>query len=65
MTEPLYTQRGGGSLEEGERQAGENTILGRVGQPAEIAGPVCFLFSDDASFMTGQLLTPDGGETII
>jgi len=26
---------------------------------------VCFLFSDDAGFMTGTTLVPDGGETLI
>lgn len=65
MTEPLYAARGGGDLEAGIRQAGEHVVLGRVGRPEEIAGPACFLFSDDASFMTGQTITPDGGETIL
>jgi len=65
MTEPLYAQRGGGSYEEGARQAAEHNPLKRVGEPEEIAGPICFLFSEDASFVTGQLVTPDGGETIV
>jgi len=37
------------------------TPLGRVGQPSEIAGVAAFLASDDASYMTGQTLYPDGG----
>jgi NAD(P)-dependent dehydrogenase (short-subunit alcohol dehydrogenase family) len=65
MTEPLYAARAGGSLEAGLRMAGEHNVMSRIGRPEEIAGPVCFLFSDDASFMTGQLITPDGGETIV
>jgi NAD(P)-dependent dehydrogenase (short-subunit alcohol dehydrogenase family) len=35
--------------------------LGRFGEPEEIAGPLVFLVSDLASFMTGQTLIVDGG----
>lgn len=37
--------------------------LGRVGQPIEIAKVVAFLLSDDSSFMTGSLVSVDGGFT--
>jgi NAD(P)-dependent dehydrogenase (short-subunit alcohol dehydrogenase family) len=37
--------------------------LGRVGAPEEIARAVVFLTSDEASFVTGQILAADGGKT--
>ncbi len=37
--------------------------LGRIGKPADIANAVLFLASDAASFMTGQIVTVDGGKT--
>jgi NAD(P)-dependent dehydrogenase (short-subunit alcohol dehydrogenase family) len=37
--------------------------LGRVGKPADIANTILFLASDAASFITGQIVTVDGGKT--
>ncbi len=37
--------------------------LGRVGKPADIAAAVLFLASEGASFLTGQIVTVDGGKT--
>jgi 3-oxoacyl-[acyl-carrier protein] reductase len=39
----------------------ENTPLGRLGEPADVAGAVRFLCSDEASFITGEVLLVDGG----
>jgi len=38
-------------------------VLGRVGAPEDIADAVAFLISDQARFITGQILTVDGGRT--
>jgi len=38
-----------------------NTPLGRLGDPEDVAGAVRFLCSDDASFITGEILLVDGG----
>lgn len=37
--------------------------LNRAGTPADVAGVVAFLASDDASYITGQIITVDGGAT--
>jgi NAD(P)-dependent dehydrogenase (short-subunit alcohol dehydrogenase family) len=43
---------------------GENTALGRPGQPDEVAPSYVFLASDDSSYMTGQVLHPNGGRIV-
>ena len=63
MTRPLYTERGGGDFEKGAAVAAQLNMVKRLGQPEEIASTVCFLLSDDASFITATLIVPDGGET--
>lgn len=43
---------------------GGNVPLGRVGQPGEVAPCYVFLASEDSSYMTGQVLHPNGGEVV-
>ena len=43
------------------RDLAEQTPLGRLGTPEDVAHAVAFLASDKASFLTGQILAADGG----
>ncbi|WP_338849676.1 SDR family oxidoreductase [Massilia sp. W12] len=47
--------------EDARRTILSRTPLGRCGEPEEVASVVAFLASDDASYMSGQTLYPDGG----
>jgi len=49
------------STEEGIAWQVARIPLGRVGEPEDIAGPVLFLCSADADYMTGHVLVVDGG----
>lgn len=68
MTEATFGELAaskGLSLEETFARAMKPTPLRRMSTPEEMAGPVAFLASDDASFITGTALTADGGGAII
>ena len=43
---------------------GSDTPLGRAGEPEEVATSFVFLASDDSSYMTGQILHPNGGRVV-
>lgn len=55
--------RWGESAEERTAILRERTALGRIGEPAEVAGAVAFLIGEDARFITGTVLVVDGGAT--
>lgn len=43
---------------------GSDTPLGRAGEPVEMTGSYIFLASDESSYITGQVLHPNGGEIV-
>lgn len=63
MTSPLMIQRGG-DMQKGEEVFGAAIPMKRMGTADELAAAICFFLSSDASFITGQTLIVDGGETI-
>lgn len=46
------------------KKFGTDTPMGRAGQPSEVAPCYVFLASDDSSYMSGQVMHPNGGEII-
>ena len=62
---PIWTPLNpfGGSPPKKVEHFGESTRMGRPGQPNEVAPSFLFLACEDSSYMTGQVLHPDGGNT--
>lgn len=60
---PIWTPLNpcGGASEEKLEHFGESTPMGRPGQPNEVAPAFLFLACQDASYMSGQVLHPNGG----
>jgi 2-hydroxycyclohexanecarboxyl-CoA dehydrogenase len=58
------TQAAGKSVEELKTQRQDTSLLGRWARPEEIAYPILWLASDEASFITGETLMVDGGLSI-
>src|SRR6185437_8165858 len=54
-------QRMGITFEQMTTAASQRIALGRVGQPSEVASVIAFLASDDASFVSGQIIYVAGG----
>jgi len=63
---PIWTplNPSGGASPEKLEHFGESTPMGRPGQPNEVAPAFLFLACDDASYMSGQVLHPNGGTIV-
>ena len=59
----LATEMTHGLSDAQKQQIVHRTPLGRLGQPRDVAGPVLFLLSEAAEFITGQIIVVDGGIT--
>jgi NAD(P)-dependent dehydrogenase (short-subunit alcohol dehydrogenase family) len=63
LMEPMLRARGGGDLEAGLALTVAKYPIGRLGTPEEIAAVALFLAGDASSFLTGSVITADGGMT--
>ncbi|AGB22256.1 dehydrogenase of unknown specificity, short-chain alcohol dehydrogenase like protein [Mycobacterium sp. JS623] len=63
LMEPMLRARGGGDLDAGLAKTVAKYPIGRLGTPEDIAAVALFLSSDDSGFMTGSIVTADGGMT--
>ncbi|HKT85208.1 MAG TPA: SDR family oxidoreductase [Novosphingobium sp.] len=63
---PIWTPLNpcGGAPKEKVKDFGKNTPMGRPGQPNEVAPSFLFLACEDSSYMSGQVLHPNGGTIV-
>ena len=63
---PIWTPLNpcGGATPEKLEKFGEDTPMGRPGQPNEVAPAFLFLACEDSSYMSGQVLHPNGGTIV-
>jgi NAD(P)-dependent dehydrogenase (short-subunit alcohol dehydrogenase family) len=63
---PIWTPLNpfGGASPEKVKEFGKNTPMGRPGQPNEVAPSFLFLACDDSTYMSGQVLHPNGGTIV-
>jgi NAD(P)-dependent dehydrogenase (short-subunit alcohol dehydrogenase family) len=63
---PIWTplNPSGGATPDKLEHFGESTPMGRPGQPNEVAPSFLFLACDDSSYMSGQVLHPNGGTIV-
>ena len=62
MTEGFVSDRGE-IWQDYADQVASGIPMGRIGKSDEVAGPICFLLSQDAAYLTGGCIVPDGGLT--
>lgn len=63
LMEPMLRARGDGDVDEGLRRTLVKYPIGRLGDVTDIANVALFLASEEAAFVTGSVVTADGGMT--
>ena len=53
--------RGAGDWQATEQRFAQKTMLGRIGEPDDIANAIAFLAAPESGWITAQVLTVDGG----